>query len=68
MAGERGGGFILEAASAEEVDRMLTSLPFWGIVKWQVRALHSFADGATNQQRAIETVKEMLNEPMGSAR
>src|SRR5258707_1100500 len=35
FAGERETAFVLNAGSAEEVGQLLTSLPFWGMMKWQ---------------------------------
>ena len=35
----RGGVFIMEADSSEEVDQLVTSLPYWGIVKVEVKPL-----------------------------
>ncbi len=37
----RGGVFIIDAASSEEVDRLVTSLPHWGVVKVDVKPLIS---------------------------
>ena len=37
----RGAAFIMEADSSEEVDQLLTSLPYWGLVKVEVKALIS---------------------------
>ena len=37
----RGGAFIIDAASSEEVDQLLTSLPYWGLVKIDVKPLIS---------------------------
>jgi muconolactone delta-isomerase len=37
----RGGVFIMEADSSEEVDQLLTSLPYWGLVKVDVKPLIS---------------------------
>ena len=54
--GARRGVFVMEASSHEEVDKMLQSLPFWGLLKWEVTALHSFK-GRANQER--EAVKAM---------
>ncbi|HZU07013.1 MAG TPA: muconolactone Delta-isomerase family protein [Chloroflexota bacterium] len=42
QTGQRAGSFIVDAASAEELGEMLASLPFWGMVKWQVVSLQSF--------------------------
>ena len=51
--GERETAFILNASSAEEVGQLLTSLPFWGMMKWQVRPLQSI-------RSAVEREKEFL--------
>src|SRR6476469_2493215 len=52
FAAERAGTFLLEAASAEEVGSLLTQLPFWGLVKWQVRPLQSMSS-VVERERAI---------------
>jgi muconolactone delta-isomerase len=35
----RGGVFVIDADSPEEVDQLVTSLPYWGIVKVEVKPL-----------------------------
>jgi muconolactone delta-isomerase len=35
----RGGFFIVDADSPEEVDQLVTSLPYWGLVKVEVKPL-----------------------------
>ena len=50
--GDRALVFIAEAASNEELDRMLRSIPAWGVLKWEVSALQTFA-GRTEQEREI---------------
>jgi muconolactone delta-isomerase len=37
----RGGAFIMDADSSEEVDQLVTSLPHWGLVKVDVKPLIS---------------------------
>ena len=37
----RGGVFIIDADSSEEVDQLVTSLPHWGLVKVDVKPLIS---------------------------
>ncbi len=37
----RGGVFVIEADSVEEVDQLVTSLPHWGLVKADVKPLIS---------------------------
>jgi muconolactone delta-isomerase len=39
----RGGAFIVEADSSEEVDQLVTSLPHWGLVKVDVKPLISMS-------------------------
>jgi hypothetical protein len=41
FTGARGGVFIVEADSSEEVDQLVTSLPHWGLVKVDVKSLIS---------------------------
>ena len=40
-AAARGGVFIMDADSSEEVEQLLTSLPYWGLVKVDVKPLIS---------------------------
>ena len=37
----RAGAFMIDADSSEEVDRLVTSLPYWGLVKVDVKPLIS---------------------------
>ncbi len=37
----RGGVFMVDADSSEEVDQLVTSLPYWGFVKVDVKPLIS---------------------------
>ncbi len=41
--GDRAFVFIAEAASNEELDSMLRSIPAWGVLTWKVTPLQSFA-------------------------
>lgn len=41
FTGARGSVFVLEAASIEEVDQLITSLPHWGLVRVDVKPLIS---------------------------
>jgi hypothetical protein len=43
FAGQRAGCFIMEAASPEELSRTLSTLPLWGVTKWDIHALLSFS-------------------------
>jgi muconolactone delta-isomerase len=48
----RGGVFIMEADSSEEVEQLLTSLPYWGLVKVEVKPLIS-TSSMLERSRAI---------------
>ena len=39
LPGQRAGVWVVEADSPEEVDQLVASLPYWGVVKMQVQAL-----------------------------
>jgi hypothetical protein len=41
--GERGGAFVIDAGSPEELDAIINHLPFFGLIKWEVKALMPFA-------------------------
>ncbi len=53
-AGERSGAFIVDAASNEEVGTLLASLPFWGLVKWDVTPLQSWASTVERDRGAFQ--------------
>src|SRR5437870_3967617 len=60
FAGERETTFILEAASSEEVGRLLTSLPFWAMMKWNVRPLQSMRSAADRERALLGQIKSNL--------
>ncbi len=43
LPAERAGAFVMEGDSIEEIESLLVSLPFWGLLKMQVRALVPFS-------------------------
>ena len=55
--GDRALVFIAEAASNEELDRMLRSIPAWGVLKWDVSALQTFAGRAEQEREIVEELK-----------
>ena len=57
----RGGVFIMEADSSEEVDQLVTSLPHWGLVKVEAKPLIS--TGAMLER--AEAVSQRLHERVG---
>ena len=54
FAGARAGVAIVEAASNEELGRLLTSLPFWGMMKLNVTPLQSFESQAEVARQNLE--------------
>jgi hypothetical protein len=58
--GDRALVFIAEAASNEELDRMLRSIPAWGVLKWEVSALQTFAGRAEQEREIVEELKRTM--------
>jgi hypothetical protein len=50
--------FIAEAASNEELDTMLRSIPAWGVLQWKVTPLQSFAGRAAYERDALARLKK----------
>ncbi len=60
--GERAGAFVMEADSAEEVGQLLGSLPFWGQIKWDVRAMQSLSSTVERERGIVEQAKAALEQ------
>ena len=58
--GGRAGAFILDVASHDEANRVLQSLPFWGVVKWTLTPLQSFRQRVADERPRVERLKAML--------
>lgn len=58
--GDRAVVFIAEAASHDELDRMLRSLPMWGLFKWEVTALETFAGRAAQEREFVQRLAQAL--------
>ena len=56
--GDRACVFIAEAASNEELDALLRSIPAWGVLKWQVTPLQSFAGRAAIERDVGNRLKK----------
>jgi len=56
--GERALVFIVEAASHDEVDRLVRSLPMWGVFTWEVRPLQTFAGRAAQEREFLQKLTE----------
>jgi hypothetical protein len=59
FAAQRAGAVIIEAASAEELSRVMTELPFWGLLNWEVIPLQSYASGIHDAEKQVATLKQM---------
>lgn len=57
-AGDRAIVFIVEASSNDEVDRLLRSLPIWGVLKWKVVPLQTFEGRAAIESKMVESTKK----------
>ncbi len=57
MAGTRDCGFVVEAASSEEVAQLLTSLRLWSMMKVKVAPLESFEHRLAMTRQVLERVK-----------
>ena len=56
----RGGVFIMEADSSEEVDQLVTSLPHWGLVKVEVKPLISTSAMLERAQAMRQRLQERV--------
>jgi hypothetical protein len=59
--GDRAMVFIVEAASHAEMDRMLRNLPMWGLFKWDVVALETFAGRAAQEREFVQRLAQALH-------
>ena len=50
--------FILEAPSNEGADAILRDIPAWGVLKWQVTPLQSFAGRADKERSVVQQMKK----------
>ncbi len=60
LTGGRGSASIVEAASNEELDQLLMSLPLWGMMKVDVTPLVSFEARAAQTRQSLEHLKAAL--------
>ena len=57
----RGGVFIIDADSSDEVDQLVTSLPHWGLVKVDVKPLISNSALLERAQGMRQRLQERLS-------
>jgi hypothetical protein len=55
--GDRAFVFIAEAASNEELDKLLRELPMWGSLDWEVTPLQTFSGRADQEREIIRKLK-----------
>lgn len=66
FAGERAGIFIVEVNSGDELQELISSLPFSGIVKVEIHAISSVQAALKSVEEAERRVQSMA--PAGAAR
>jgi hypothetical protein len=60
--GERAGAFVIEADSFEDLDRLMNGLPFFGLVRWQVKPLMPFRSVAQQLPQYIQAVRQQMQQ------
>ena len=60
--GERAIAIIVESDSPKELDALLQSIPFWGIVKTKVTPLQDFEDRHDQDRQATEQMERSLQQ------
>jgi hypothetical protein len=55
--GDRAFVFIIEAADNNEADRIVRSIPFWGLLQWKVTPLQSVANRAAIERANLAALK-----------
>jgi hypothetical protein len=63
--GERAGAFVIEADSFEELDGLMNRLPFFGLVRWQVKPLMPFRSVAQQLPQYLQDARQQM-QPGGS--
>ena len=57
LAAQREVVFILEATSNEQVGDLLSDLPVWGLIKWDVLPIQSFKSADDRDRKFIDRLK-----------
>lgn len=55
--GDRAFVFVAEAESHDDLDRMLRSLPMWGVLEWEVTPLQDFEARARQERGILKSLK-----------
>jgi muconolactone delta-isomerase len=59
LSGRRGWAFIMEAASNEELSRLLMSIPEWPLTKVDVTPLESIEERLAQTRQSLEQMKRL---------
>jgi hypothetical protein len=59
FAGQRAGAFVIDSPSHEALGDLLASLPFWGVVKWDVTPLQSVRSAVKRDRVAFKRATAM---------
>ncbi len=60
--GERAGAFVVEADSYEELDGLMNRLPFFGLVKWEVKPLMPFRSVAQQLPQYLQEARQSMQQ------
>jgi muconolactone delta-isomerase len=58
--GERAGAFIFEVDSNEELDSLLQSLPYWGLIKFRVTPLQDVEGRRERDLQQADQIEQSL--------
>ncbi len=59
LAGRRGNCMIIEAASNDELNELLPTLPFWGLLEWEITPLAGFENTVKRTRGMSERLKNL---------
>lgn len=60
FAGERAGAFMIEADSPEDLDSLMNHLPFFGLVRWDIKSLVPVGTIAQQRPRYIQDARQQM--------
>jgi muconolactone delta-isomerase len=60
--GERAGAFIFDVDSNEELDALLQSLPYWGLIKLKVTPLEEVEGRRERDRQQAEQIEQSLQQ------
>lgn len=60
VSGARAGMFIVDVESNDELTRLLQSLPFWGLLKWDVTPLDTPSERIEVETQMLEHIKKSM--------